>query len=181
MSDRLWGFFHHISQRIIRAAVTEATRPGQPALSRMYSAAGGGGGRIGVNSMTERSSPPEELISQECDGQAIIATGTLFSSLGLLAGCREEYKHDTSTTSTTYFAAFFRGGEPLTTEAFFEAQIAPENCSSVIKRRPSSPPLLTCLFSLPPPTRFLPSLQNEERKKEEERILLSSVEEEFKL
>lgn len=76
---------------------------------------------------------------------------------------------------------FSGGGEPLTTEAFFEAQIAPENCSSVIKRRPSSPPLLTCLFSLPPPTRFLPSLQNEERKKEEERILLSSVEEEFKL
>lgn len=47
MSDRLWGFFHHISQRIIRAAVTEATRPGQPALSRMYSAAGGGGGHRG--------------------------------------------------------------------------------------------------------------------------------------
>lgn len=72
---------------------------------------GGGGWAIGVNSMTERSSPPEELISQECDGQAIIATGTLFSSLGLLAGCREEYKHDTGTTSTTYFAAFFGGGE----------------------------------------------------------------------
>lgn len=52
------------------------------------------GEAIGVNSMTERFSPPEELISQECDGQAIIATGTLLSSLGQLAGCSEEYKHD---------------------------------------------------------------------------------------
>lgn len=56
------------------------------------------GEAMGVNSMTERFSPPEELISQECDGQAIIATGTLFSSLGLLAGCGEEYKHDTVAT-----------------------------------------------------------------------------------
>lgn len=56
------------------------------------------GEAIGVNSMTERFSPPEELISQECDGQAIIATGTLLSSLGQLAGCSEEYKHDTVAT-----------------------------------------------------------------------------------
>lgn len=53
------------------------------------------GEAIGVKSMTERLSPPEELISQDCDGQAIIATGTLLSSLGRLAGCGEEYKRDT--------------------------------------------------------------------------------------
>lgn len=79
-----------------------------------------------MNSMTERFSPPQELISQECDGQAIIATGTLLSSLGQLAGCSEEYKHDTVATSTTYFAAFFRG-KPLSKEAFLEALST--NCS----------------------------------------------------
>lgn len=84
------------------------------------------GEAIGVNSMTERFSPPEELISQECDGQAIIATGTFLSSLGQLAGCSGEYKHDTVATSTTYFAAFFRG-KPLSTEAFLEALNT--NCS----------------------------------------------------
>lgn len=67
----------------------EVMRPGRPALSRMYSM----GEAIGVNSMTERFWSPEELISQECDGQAIIATGTLLSSLGQLAGCSGEYKH----------------------------------------------------------------------------------------
>lgn len=54
------------------------------------------GEAIGVNSATERLSPPEELISQECDGQAIIATGALLTSLGQVAGCGEESKHDTA-------------------------------------------------------------------------------------
>ena len=48
---------------------------------------------IGVNSMTELLSLPEELISWEFDGQAIIATGTLLTSLGQVAGCRAEYQH----------------------------------------------------------------------------------------
>lgn len=53
------------------------------------------GEAIGV---TERFSPPEELISQECDGQAIIATGALLTSLGQVAGCSEESKHNTAAT-----------------------------------------------------------------------------------
>lgn len=56
------------------------------------------GEEIGVNSMTERFLPPEELISQECDGQAIIATGALLTSLGQVTRCREESKHDTVAT-----------------------------------------------------------------------------------
>lgn len=56
------------------------------------------GEAIGVNSVTERFSPPEELISPECDGQAIIATGALLTSLGRVAGCGEESKHDTAAT-----------------------------------------------------------------------------------
>lgn len=50
---------------------------------------------IGVNSMTELLSLPEELISWEFDGQAIIATGTLLTSLGQVAGCSAEYQHGT--------------------------------------------------------------------------------------
>lgn len=60
-----------------------------------------------MNSMTERFLPPEELISQECDGRAIIATGALLTSLGQVAGCSEESKHVAVATPTTYFAAFF--------------------------------------------------------------------------
>lgn len=45
--------------------------------------------------MTELLSLPEELISWEFDGQAIIATGTLLTSLGQVAGCRAEYQHGT--------------------------------------------------------------------------------------
>lgn len=47
---------------------------------------------IGVNSMTKLLSLPEELISWEFDGQAIIATGFLLTSLGQVAGCRAEYQ-----------------------------------------------------------------------------------------
>lgn len=46
-----------------------------------------------MNSMTEFLSLPEELISREFDGQAIIATGTLLTSLGQVAGWRAEYQH----------------------------------------------------------------------------------------
>lgn len=53
---------------------------------------------IGVNSMTELFSLPEELISWEFDGQAIIATGTLLTSLGQVAGCSAEYKHSDVTS-----------------------------------------------------------------------------------
>lgn len=48
---------------------------------------------IRVNSMTELLSLPEELISWEFDGQAIIATGTLLTSPGQVVGCRAEYQH----------------------------------------------------------------------------------------
>ena len=48
---------------------------------------------IGVNSMTELGALLEELISWEFDGQAIIATGTLLTSLGQVAGCGVEYQH----------------------------------------------------------------------------------------
>lgn len=65
------------------------------------------GEAMGVKSMTERFLPPEELISQECDGRAIIATGALLTSLGQVAGCREESKHHAVATPTTYFATFF--------------------------------------------------------------------------
>lgn len=60
-----------------------------------------------MNSMTERFLPPQELISQDSDGRAIIATGALLTSLGQVAGCSEESKQDAAATSTTYFAAFF--------------------------------------------------------------------------
>lgn len=48
-----------------------------------------------MNSMTELGALPEELISWEFDGQAIIATGTLLTSLGQVAGCSAEYQHST--------------------------------------------------------------------------------------
>lgn len=46
-----------------------------------------------MNSMTELLSLPEELISWEFDGQAIIATGILLTSLGQVKGCGAEYQH----------------------------------------------------------------------------------------
>lgn len=86
-------FLQNISYRTIRAAVMGGYKAGP---ARVISDVQHGEA-IGVNSMTERFSPPERLISQECDGQAIIATGTLLSSLGQLAGGSGEYKHDTVT------------------------------------------------------------------------------------
>lgn len=50
-------------------------------------------GADGVNPMTALHSLPQEPISWECDGQAIIARGTMLTSLGQVAGCRAEYKH----------------------------------------------------------------------------------------
>lgn len=51
-----------------------------------------------MNSMTERFLPPQELISQDSDGRAIIATGALFTSPGQVAGCSEESKQDAVAT-----------------------------------------------------------------------------------
>lgn len=85
-----------------------------------------------MNSMTERFLPPEELISQECDGRAIIATGALLTRLGQVAGCSDESKHDAVATPTTYFASFFIFVEP------FCQQIAPEIVLVPLKGRPSN-------------------------------------------
>lgn len=60
-----------------------------------------GADRIQFNDGTPRHPTPpspslwEELIRQEFDGQAIIATGTLLTSLGQVVGCRAEYQHGT--------------------------------------------------------------------------------------
>lgn len=53
-----------------------------------------------MNSMTELPSLPEELISWEFDGQAIIATGTLLTSQGQVAGCSAEYERGTVASRT---------------------------------------------------------------------------------
>lgn len=50
--------------------------------------------------MTELGALLEELISWEFDGQAIIATGTLLTSLGQVAGCGVEYQHSAGASWT---------------------------------------------------------------------------------
>lgn len=65
---------------------------------------------------------PEELISWEFDGQAIIATGTLLTSPGQVAGWGAEYQHGARQLSTN--VKHFRVGGSVNVTFSFEAPLS---------------------------------------------------------